>query len=569
MPHVSNRAGILRATVAALAACTTLALHATLAPTAAAQPGGAATAPPRLVVLLLVDQMRADYVDRFQGEWTGGLKRLAAQGARFTNAAYPYLSTFTCAGHATVATGALPFVHGIFQNTWYDRRRGAAINCTDDETSKSVVYSGKGRDDGPNLLLVPTFADEMRRQRGSRVVSVSLKARSAIMMAGHGGDAVVWMTDTFDGWQTSTAYAPAPVPAVKAYLDAHRVDADYGKSWQRLLPLSHYVEADAGEGEAAPKGWTSTFPHVFKGEGSGPDAQFHDQWQHSPFADAYLGRLAAALTDRLALGRRATTDVLAVSFSSPDLVGHQFGPDSQEVRDEYAHLDRTIGTLLARLDATVGRDRYVVALTGDHGVTAIPEQIARKGRSAGRVSASALREVAQKAAERALGAGAAGATPAYVARVVSNDVYFTPGTYAKLTANPAALDAVISALRTQPGIDRVLRSEEVSAGTGSGDAVVKAAALSYVANRSGDLILLLKPGWMFSADGTTHGSATPDDQRVPLMFVGRGIAPGLYAEAATPADVAPTLAALTGISLPKAQGRALSSALRGPAGATR
>ncbi len=522
----------------------------------------AAPVPPKLVVLLTVDQMRADYVDRYQSDWTGGLKRLLTQGARFTNAAYPYLETYTCAGHATVSTGTFPHIHGVFQNTWFDRERGQPINCTDDETAESVTYSGKGRNDGPGRLLIPTFADEMRAQRSARVVSLSLKARSAIMMAGRGGDAVVWMTDALDGWQTSKAYAATAVPAVQAYVDAHPIDADYGKVWQRMMPPSRYPEPDAGEGEAPVKGWTSSFPHVLKGAGNAPDAQYHEQWQHSPFADDYLGRMAAALTESLRLGKGATTDVLAVSFSSPDLIGHQFGPASQEVRDLYARLDRTIGLLLARLDTLVGRNQYVVVLTADHGVGEVPEQRKRRGQSAGRLSGPAVNTVVQRAAETVLGPGQ------YAARVVSNDVYFQPGIYDRLRQQPGALDAVIKALTDQEGIDRVFRSEEVAGAISSSDQVLRAAALSYVPNRSGDLLLITKPGWMFSVDGTTHGSATADDQRVPIVFMGRGIRQGIYADAVTPADIAPTLAVIAGIRLPRAEGHVLTAALsRAPAAA--
>jgi predicted AlkP superfamily pyrophosphatase or phosphodiesterase len=512
--------------------------------------------PPRLVVVLVVDQMRADYVDRFQADWTSGLKRLFTQGARFTNAAHPYLETYTCAGHATVATGAFPHVHGIVQNTWYDRDRDAAITCTDDPAGEPVTYgSGRGRSDGPGRLLIPTLADEMRTQRSARVVTLALKARSAIMMAGHGGDAVTWLTDTLDAWQTSKAFAVRQVPEVKTYVERYPISTDYGKVWSRMLPPAHYPEPDAGEAEAAPEGWTTTFPHPLFGKNRVPDPQFRDLWQYSPFANAYIGRMAAALTQNLRLGTRGTTDVLAVSFSSTDLVGHQFGPTSQEVRDMYAQLDRTIGLLLDRLDSVIGRDLYVVALTADHGVTEIPEQLRMRGLSAGRLIASTISSEAQKAAETVLGPGR------YVARVVSNDIYFHPGVYDRLRQQPGALDAVTKTLAGHEGINRVLRREELANPDASNDPIVRAAALSYVSGRSGDLILATKPGWMFSVEGTTHGSMNPDDQRVPLVLMGHRIKAGTYTDAVTPADVAPTLATIAGISLPRAEGRALAVAI--------
>ena len=465
----------------------------------------------------------------------------------------------TCAGHATISTGAFPHVHGIFQNTWYDPQRNPndVIPCTDDESATPVLYSGKGKADGPGRLLVPSFADEMRTQKSSRVVTLALKARSAIMLAGHGGDAVTWMNDDMDGWQTAKTYSSAPLPSIKAWLDQHPVDADFGKTWTRLLPATAYTEVDDGEAEAPLKGWSSTFPHVLKGDSDKPDKLFHDKWQHSPYADAYVGNMAAALVEQFQLGKHGSTDVLAVSFSSPDLVGHQFGPDSQEVRDMYAALDRTVGELLTRLDTLVGRGQYTVALSADHGVTPIPEQLRRKGRSAGRLSAGAVRTTIEKAAAAALGDGQ------YVARVNTNDIYFRPGVYEALSQKRGALAGVIDAIVKMDGMDRVLRKEEIAGpeAAASPDPIVRAAALSYVPARSGQLILVTRPGWMFSNDGTTHGSANPDDQRVPVLFYGKGIKPGLYRDAATPADVTPTLAAIVGITMPRAEGHTLTAAL--------
>lgn len=514
--------------------------------------------------MIVVDQMRADYVDRFRGDWTSGFRRLLNRGAQFTSTAYPYLGTYTCAGHATIATGAFPRTHGVFQNTWFDRQRGEIIPCTDDQSVTGVGYARRGDDAfGPGRLLIPTLADEMRRQRSSKVVTVSLKARSAIMLAGRGADAATWLSESLDAWQTSTAYSDRPVSAVHAFLETRSIDADHGTVWQRLLPAPRYREPDAGEAEAPPEGWTSRFPHVLRGKNGRPDRQYHDQWQHSPYADEYLGRMAAALTETLRLGRPGSTDLLAVSFSSPDLVGHQFGPNSQEVRDVYARLDRTLGRLFARLDTLVGRDNYVVGLSADHGVAEIPEQMAQRGISAGRLRAITIQNVAEAAAVAALGPGQ------YVARVNTNDVYFLPGVYARLKEQPAALAAVMRAIAQQTGIERVFRREDVEGHDHDGDRLVRAAALGYAPERSGDLVLITRPGWMFSVNGTTHGSANADDQKVPMVFMGRGIRPGVYADAATPADLAPTLAAIAGIALPRAEGHALTMALQPAAIATR
>jgi predicted AlkP superfamily pyrophosphatase or phosphodiesterase len=518
----------------------------------------AAETPPRLVVLLVVDQMRADYVQRFHPDWTSGFKRLLDRGAWFRNAAYPYLSTYTCAGHATIGTGAYPHTHGVFQNTLFDRARGALVTCTDDDSVARVPYGKEGRlKHGPAALRIPTLGDAMRHN-GSRVVSMSIKARSAIMLAGHGGDAVTWLSETFDSWETSTAFSPGPVAEVSAFIRANPIEADYGKTWTRLLPAPAYPDVDNGLGENPPKGWTSTFPHILRGDADDtrPDEEFYLQWERSPYADAYLARMAEALTESMRLGTRATPDLLAISFSSPDLVGHKFGPDSQEVRDMYAHLDRTLGSLLAALDRHVGAGQYALALTSDHGVSRVPEQARSAGRDAGRLSTRVIRETVQAKAEAVLGRGD------YVARVNSSDIYFRPGMYEIVAGSAQALRSVVDALQALPGVQRVFTHDELLNGRSSSDPLLKAAALSYVPGRAGDLVVAQKAGWMFTTDATTHGSATPDDQRVPIILFGRGIKRGRYDRPASPADVAPTLGSLVGISLQHAEGRILTEAIR-------
>jgi predicted AlkP superfamily pyrophosphatase or phosphodiesterase len=515
----------------------------------------AADPAPRLAVLVVVDQMRADYIERFKENWTSGLRRLVDEGAWFTHAAYPYLTTVTCAGHATIGTGAYPHTHGIFANTWYDRARASVIPCTDDQMVRAVPYGRAGNSrTGPSALLVPSLADQMRGQ-GAHVVTLALKARSAVMLAGHGGDAVTWISESLEAWETSTAFTQTPVPQVQAYVTANPMDADFGKVWTRLLSPSQYKDADDGLAEDPNRGWTSTFPHPLKGEGVKPDISYYDQWQHSPFADAYIARMAAALVESMQLGKHATTDFLGVSFSSPDLVGHAFGPRSQEVQDIYAHLDQSIGGLLNELDRIVGPGQYVLALSADHGVTDIPEQLKKAGRDGGRISASAVLNAGEARAEAEMG------RETFLARLNGNEIYFAPGMYERVKRRPNVLKEIVKAMERQPGIDKIYTSDELAKGTTSTDGQLRAAALSYVPNRSGDLIISPKAGWMFTGKGTTHGTATADDQRVPVLLYGFGVKPGHYGGPASPADIAPTLAALAGVPLPNAEGRALKEAL--------
>jgi predicted AlkP superfamily pyrophosphatase or phosphodiesterase len=523
------------------------ALATTLAPAPQAQP----TAPPKLAVIIVVDQMRADYVDRFEHHWKGGLKRMLADGASFPQTAYPYLTTVTCPGHATIATGSFPRTHGIFQNSWWDREARKQMLCNEDPRVKDVQYGASAPSgDSAYRLQVPTFTDVMRTQRKARVVSLAVKDRSAIMLAGHGGDAVTWLSSTMDGWVTSPVYSEAPVPAVKAFLDANPIAADWGKTWAKRLPASAYSGPDDAVGEAPPAGWTRSFPHAVRGTNGVADGSFFAQWRNSPFADAYLGRFAAALLKSLQLGTRETTDVLAVSFSTPDGVGHAFGPRSHEVQDLYANLDETLGVLFEAIDAQVGKGRWVAALSSDHGVRPIPEQLVAEGRDAGRINAGAIIDAVNQALLPTLGQGR------HVAALSTNDLYFAPGAYDRVRRTPGATSAAIAAIAARPGVQRVFRSEDVRDAAKAKDPLLRAAALSYFPGRSGDLIIATKPGWMISAAGTTHGSASPDDQRVPLLFLGQGVKPGTYQQPATPADLAPTLAAIVGISF-KAEGHPL------------
>lgn len=503
--------------------------------------------------------MRADYVDRFRDDWTGGLKRLLTDGAWFSNAAYPYLGTYTCPGHATVSTGAFPHLHGIMQNTWWDRTKRRTVACTDDDAVTTLQYPG-GTEPGASAarLLLPTFADQLRAERANtRIATVALKARSAIMLAGHGGGAVTWMDETYDHWETSTAFTAQRVPAVQALLAANPIDADFGRTWDRRLPPERYTTPDEGDGESPPRGWTAAFPHVLNGDHDQmPDRDFRGQWARSPFADAYVGKFAASLAESLQLGRGEGTDFLGISFSTPDLVGHAFGPRSQEVQDIYAQLDVTIGSLLERLDTLVGRNRYVVALTADHGVSLVPDKAAMSRQDSGRVSTARIAEQLERAAQAATaGSGSS------IARVNGSDVYFTDHSTEQFAKMPAALNAVVAALESQPGIARVFRPEQLRAGANSADPLLRAAALSYVPRVSGDLVFALKPGWVSVASGTTHGTANVDDQRVPVILMGPGVRPGVYRDAVTPADIAPTLASLVGITLPRTEGRPLNAAL--------
>ncbi len=536
----------------------------------------AATSPrvpakPKLVVLLVVDQMRGDYVDKFLGQWTGGLKRLVEEGAWFRDAAFPYAATETCVGHATISTGAFPATHGMVANAWWDRKEQKMVTCTadPDPSVKNTGYAGatpKGADTAWRLA-VPSFAEELKFQTSetTRIVTFSLKARAAITMAGHKADAATW----FDGgaWATSSPYGTQPF--IEEQAKSHPAKADFGKTWSLSLPESAYWYGEKALGAVPPDGWDLTFPHPLRGKmGVGePDGAFYEQWASSPYADTALTELAEKAVDALNLGKAAGTDFLAVSYSSVDYVGHEFGPRSREIQDILVRLDKDLGDLFAHLDQKVGRGNYVVALSADHGVVPIPEDMQKTGADAGVLHLPELQERIEKAVEPFNYAKPA------VARISGSDIYFAPGVYDKLQQDHAALQVVLDAALAQPGVAAVYRAEELRDRPATQSPVHRAMANSYFPGRSGDLFILPKPYWLLDGTptgkqrsyGTGHGVPYNYDQHVPVLLMGFGIQPGQYSQPITPADIAPTLAALCGITLSSRDGHVLAEALKRPA----
>ena len=535
---------------------------------------------PKLVVILVVDQMRGDYIDKFQHQWTGGLKRLVNEGAWFREAAYPYGATETCVGHSTISTGAFPASHGMVANEWWDREQGKDVTCTADASVKNIAYdptapaasnaAGSAPGSTPNVpgdsaakMLIPAFAEELKFQSGARtrVVAMSLKARAAITLAGHQADSVTWWDGATGLWQTSSAYPQSPF--IAEFVKLHPVTGDYGKTWAPLLPESAYLYDKTAFNAGPPPNYGATFPHTLRG---GPDVAFYSQWATSPYAETYLARMAEDAVDKLQLGGGPGIDFLSVSFSSVDYVGHAFGPRSWEVQDELARLDRDLAEFFTHLDKTVGRGKYVVAFSSDHGVAPVPEDLRKTGIDAGRLNLADVKNRIEQALEPFHFAKPS------VSAVDGADVYFTPGTYAKLKSDPRAVQAVIEAIQDTPGVARVYQAEELDDRLATRNPFRAAEAAGFFKSRSGDLIIIPKPYWIWDysapgkprrSGGTSHGTPYYYDQRVPVILMGSGIRGGRFYEPATPADIAPTLATLCGITLATHDGRTLSEALEG------
>jgi predicted AlkP superfamily pyrophosphatase or phosphodiesterase len=522
---------------------------------------------PRLVLLLVVDQMRADYVDKFRGQWTGGLKRLLKEGAWFRTAAYPYAATETCVGHATISTGAFPASHGMVANAWWDREQQRVTTCTADARATNSAYAGGSTKGGDSAwrMQIPSFAEELKFQTGgaTRIVTFSIKARAAITLAGHRADAVTWM-DNNGSLLTSSVYGT--MPFLEDFAKNHAVSMDYGKTWSLALTPSAYFYDEPTFGAEAIDGWAPSFPHPLRGKegSSAPDEAFYEQWATSPFANTYLTKLAEAAVDSLGLGRSGATDFLGVSYSSVDYVGHAFGPRSWEIQDILVRLDQDLGELFAFLDKKVGAGNYLVALSADHGVAPIPADMQKTGADVGVLNLPDLQERIEKALEPF------NYTRPVVARISGNEVYFSEGIYGRLKTDVAAIKAVLDTITNTPGVAAVFRAEDLSNGTTPISPLRRAAVLSYFPGRSGDLFVLQKPYWLTDSSaagvkqhtGTGHGTPYYYDQRVPILLMGFGIQPGEYFEPSTPADIAPTFATLTGVTLATRDGRVLSEALK-------
>jgi len=506
---------------------------------------------PRLIVQIVVDQFRADYIPRYRAQWTSGLRRLLTEGAYFTNAAYPYSGTVTCAGHFSIGTGAAPAAHGMVLNEWWDREQRLRVHCPNDPLVTPIGFTKpvEARYSGRRLMS-ETFAmrlDASQPQDAGRVVTMSLKPRSAIGLAGKTGDAVVWF-DERGSFASSTAF---PRPAwLETYLETHPIEPLTNESWVRLKDEAIYIGSDRDPGARPTPGWTALFPHKLSDTGRA-DAQFYDRWQRSRFSDAYLAELAIAAVDALKLGQGPGTDYLGVSFSALDLVGHKFGPASHEVQDILLGVDAGIGLLLAHLDRTVGAGNYVVALSADHGVGDIPEES-----SGGRVARGAMTKIVQDVLEKTWGPGK------YVESEIYTDIYLTEAARDRLAADAGARAAVKRALEAVTGIERVLITPADIRNAADLDPRLAMVRLSYYPDRSGDLVVLLERNFTASTDAASHGTSFDYDRRVPVILFGSPFKAGIFEGPASPLDIAPTWARLTGVALDRPHGRSLDAAVK-------
>lgn len=515
-----------------------------------ARPGAAAPGAgvrPRLLVVLVVDQMRADFVDRFRGEWQGGLARLLDEGILYRDAHHDNAFTVTAAGHALIFSGKHPRSHGIIGNTWYDRASKERIEAIEDRDQHNLGLEGPGA--SPRWLRASTLADWLREaEPEARVLSLSRKDRAAVLMAGRGAEHVYWYEKSLPGATTSTFYRTSLPDFVTAF-NARGLDRELANSTWSLMrgeAAGYEGTPDDVHGENESFFGDRVFPHaVPRGEGE-PLGKIKslpgmDAWELALARDGVLG---------LGLGTDDVPDLLAISLSATDAIGHLFGPDSLEQRDNLLRLDAELGAFFAFLDEHVGLDRTVIVLTGDHGVAPLPE-LARVtlGRTdAARVSSEEIESRVSAAIDRALG-GSGGYVQAFIKQNLWLDRTLLEVNGISLER---AAEAAVAALEAESCIARALLPAAFEGPANDQDPLIERWKRSYIADRSGDVIAIWRE---YCVDGddetrTNHGSPYDYDTHVPLVVRVPGRAPASVDRFVSMVDVAPTLARLLGIDAP-------------------
>lgn len=491
---------------------------------------------PKLLLAVVIDQFRYDYLTRFEDQYNAGFARMLRQGAVFTDAHYIHFPTVTAIGHSTFMSGATPALSGIVGNEWYDREAKRRVTSVSDDSVQLLGGVPGGTGSSPRRLLVSTIPDELKMSgHASKVIGLSIKDRSAILPAGHMADGAYWFDDKSNSWVTSTYYV-TDLPGWVKEINSSRPASKYvGQEWRPL---------DAKPGSKP-----------FCTMVNGSDVRFCGGIEATPWGNEMIESFAEQAIGAEQLGRHAGTDVLAVSLSSNDYVGHAVGPDAPEVRDISIRTDRLLGKLMDYIDSQVGAGNTLLVLTGDHGVAPVPEVNQQRKMPGGRLSAALLLDTLNQALNHAFGEGK------WVAGNTGDAIYLNLDLIRSRNLNPSDFERVgAEALRSLPHIYRVYTGEQLASGQVQNDAPARAVSNGYYQQRSGDLLIVPEPYYMFGAPpGTTHGTPFNYDSHVPVIFMGAGVKPGRYYQRIAVNDIAPTLAAMLDVEEPSgSMGRILS-----------
>ncbi len=501
---------------------------------------------PKLIVGIVVDQMRWDYLYRYYDRYaaTGGFKRMLNQGFSCENTLIPYAPTVTACGHSSIYSGSVPAISGITGNFWWDNEEMRSVYCTEDKTVNTVGSNSSLGKMSPRNMLVTTICDELRLATNfkSKVIGISIKDRGAILTAGHSANAAYWYDNTVGNWITSTYYMNELPKWVNDFNNLKLVDKYYQPGWNLLYPSSSYIQSTEDEKIYEAKPFGSKFPYDLK-KFIGKD---YGKISTTPMGNTLTSDIAKAAVIGEQLGSDSITDLLAISYSSPDYIGHSFGPNSIESEDGFLRLDKDLGSLLDFLDAKVGKNKYTVFLSADHGVAHIPEFMQANKLPAGRVYMNTIvsnlnKTMAEKYKINTI--------------IVANDNY-------QLHLNHPLLDSakvnvaeikmwLVKMLSSEPGIAIAFSLEDLN------EVPLPATIRNmmnngYYRQRNGDIQIILKPNYIdaYAATGTTHGLWNPYDTHIPLLWYGWGIKEGKTNRETYMTDIAPTIAAMLRIQMP-------------------
>lgn len=502
---------------------------------------------PKLVVGIVVDQMRYEYLPLYWDKFSeNGFKRLVKEGYNFSNNHFNYFPTYTGPGHAAVYTGTTPSVNGIVGNVWYDRLINERMYVVSDSTTTPVGTDGSNGEMSPANLMSTTVTDELKlASPESKVIAVSLKDRGAVLPGGHLADGAFWYEDSTGNFISSSWYGPELPGWLQEFNEAGLSRELSNKTWNTLLPENQYTESNPDDtpyegtfdGEKNP-----VFPHKL--------GEFADDsyWpvKGSPFGNTLVKELAKKAIEGEKLGNDQVTDFLAVSFSSTDYVGHQFGPHSMELQDTYLRLDRDLADFLEYLDQKVGKGNYLLVLTSDHGVVDVPAELKDKHLPGGYFNSdstiSALSDYLNSEYGKA----------EWVENYINQQVYLDRDLVAEKDIGLQEMQ--------EKAADFLMQFEGVlSTNTANNfmdndysDDQQAMYERGFQYGRSGDVYIQLKSGWL-DADymtGTSHGSIYNYDTHVPLLFYGWGVPHGKTSERTVIPQIAPTISNMLGIGFP-------------------
>ena len=502
---------------------------------------------PKLVVGIMVDQMRWDFLYRYYNRYSAkGFKRLLNEGFTCENTLIPYAQSVTACGHTCVYTGSVPAINGIIGNNWYSRESKKSIYCAEDSVAKTVGSSSTAGEMSPKNLEVTTITDELRLATNfkSKSIGIALKDRGAILPVGKSGNAAYWYDGSSGQWITSTYYMAALPDWVQKFNGLKMPDKYYGENWNTLYPTASYTQSTTDDKyyEGKLSGYEKpVFPHKL----SGNINNNYNEISSTPFGNTLTAEMAKAAIENEKMGQRDVTDFLAVSFSSTDYVGHRFGPNSIETEDTYLRLDIDLATFFGYLDKTIGKGQYLLFLTADHGVMHSPGFSAENKLPGGLVSD--IRKPLNSALEIKFGIKNA---------VLSEANYQIYLNYKLIEQSGKTLTEIkkfiIDYLKEIPGIANAFDLEQTS--NQSLPQKIKDLVINgYHPKRSGDIQIILNSGYMFGEGkglAATHGLVYPYDGHIPLVWMGWNIKKGKSNAPTFMTDIAPTIAAMLRVQMP-------------------